>query len=138
MSRTQRPDPFTEPVTIIEYRYADAANYKAYNTVVLDGTLTEDEIETVWAALNGREEFLPEQVGLPALQDQVCDDDEDDPAVHYIWHSMDDIRVGTRNEALTEFDPLRAMTAQQFAAQFPGIVWDETAAVTALDNIWNW
>ena len=51
--------------TKISYLYRDASNYKQHNEVVVFGTFTEFQIDTIMDCLEGGEYFIPKQVGLP-------------------------------------------------------------------------
>lgn len=51
--------------TEIYYLYRDAGNYKKGNTVVVEGTFSEEQISTIMECLNEGEYFIPKQVGLP-------------------------------------------------------------------------
>lgn len=120
-----------DQVTIIEYQYADAANDKAYAEVALPGALTEEQIEA-FHETNPGNEMLPEQVGLPGLQDEVGYG-----VTQYdgIWHEITDIRIETAPYYGATHEPKRPMTATEFIAQFDGIVWDEQAAIAARDEL---
>ena len=126
----------TEQITIIEYQYADNGNYKAYNTVVLPGALTDEQIQQIWDGANGGEEFLPGQVGLALLQDQVWPD-EDEPG-HHVWHSLTDITVAAKGSQETEIEPTRTMTATEFADQFLNVVWDDMAENERMESLLGW
>jgi hypothetical protein len=105
--------------THVVYQYRDAHDWKAYGEVILAGEPTEAERATITAALGPDGEFLPAQVGLPTLYDQLEGGPitEDDP----VWHELTDITT-------TDGAPTLSMTATQFAAQFDAIEWDlETA-----------
>ena len=60
----------------MEYLYRDASNYKVQNAIVVDGTLTQSQIETICKTLND-DRFIPEQIGLPANRFEEIDPDED-------------------------------------------------------------
>lgn len=51
--------------TKINYLYRDAWNYKQLNTVIINGEITKEQIETIISYLNEGEYFIPSQVGLP-------------------------------------------------------------------------
>ena len=52
--------------TKIKYMYRDADNYKDFTTVVVSGKITKEQIERIMAKLEDGENFIPEQLGLPA------------------------------------------------------------------------
>lgn len=51
--------------TKVSYLYRDACNYKNRNEVVIKGTFTEEQKNIIIDCLDGREFFIPSQVGLP-------------------------------------------------------------------------
>lgn len=64
--------------TRISYLYRDASNYKAFNTAVLRGLLSKEQIREIISCLEEEERFIPEQVGLPADRldrYERCEDD---------------------------------------------------------------
>jgi hypothetical protein len=48
------------------YMYRDAANYKVHSEVVLSGTMSEEQWETIVSCCDGGEFFAPQKVGLEA------------------------------------------------------------------------
>jgi len=88
--------------TEIEYCYRDACNYKKYNSVVLRGNLTYNDIEPF---LHEGDFFIPSVVGLEDLQDEPFTVND------HIWHgiyeisetkSIPNIKI-TSNELLQNF-----------------------------------
>ncbi len=62
--------------TRISYLYRDACNYKQHNEVVVPGTFTQEQIESIIASLNEGEYFIPVQVGLPEERfERITEDD---------------------------------------------------------------
>ena len=51
--------------TRIEFLYRDASNYKAYNSVVVSGTFTDEQINQIIDSLEDGMYFIPEQIGFP-------------------------------------------------------------------------
>ena len=56
---------------ILEYQYRDASNYKAQGRLLLEGIFTEDKVAELTSCLDGHEFFIPECVGVPALQSEL-------------------------------------------------------------------
>jgi hypothetical protein len=77
--------------TLIEYMYRDASNYKQTNVVLLDGRLTEAQIEKILASLDDKQFFIPGQVGLQDLQGEFEHGagwhEQDD----HVWHELQTI-----------------------------------------------
>ncbi len=51
--------------TKIEYLYRDAANFRVPNACVIDGLLTDAQIDGIMATLQDGEYFVPSLVGMP-------------------------------------------------------------------------
>jgi|LSQX01.1.fsa_nt_gb hypothetical protein len=49
----------------IEYLYRDQHNYKTWNTVIVNGELSEKQIDEIISCLDERLYFIPSKVGLP-------------------------------------------------------------------------
>jgi hypothetical protein len=70
--------------TRFSYLYRDACNYKKFNDVVLSGIIKENQIEPF---LKDKLFFVPSEVGLPDLQDDVFSVDD------HIWHEFEKIEL---------------------------------------------
>jgi hypothetical protein len=77
--------------TAFSYMYRDASNWKRFETVILEDELTPQDINLILNCLEDQSLFLPEQVGLPALQKGWETLNEDD----HVWHELkrDDIQI---------------------------------------------
>lgn len=62
--------------TKIEYLYRDASNYKVWNTAIIQGRLTDEQIDEIMACLQDGEYFVPSKVGLD--EERFGDWTEDD------------------------------------------------------------
>ena len=67
--------------SIFEYLYRDASNYKAWGAILLSGAPSQNDIEIFRASLESYLYFVAEQVGIPALYQELwefggpnCDD----------------------------------------------------------------
>ena len=71
---------------IFEYLYRDASNYKAWGKILLSGATTDNEITTLRGCLESGEYFVAEQVGIPAVYEELWKlsggPTEDDHALH--------------------------------------------------------
>ncbi len=62
--------------TRISYLYRDASNYKQHNEVIVPGTFTPEQIETIIGCLDAGEYFIPVQIGFPEVRfDDITEDD---------------------------------------------------------------
>lgn len=92
--------------TRINYLYTDASNYKAHNTAVVSGELSEAQIAEINACLHDSEFFIPAQVGLPEERFEKWDDRND-----HCWFTLESIYS-------TPDDPTVSLTAEQFLSNF--------------------
>jgi len=65
--------------TSITYQYRDASNYKEFNTVIIRGLLSLDNIEVYFYE---KEFFIPSEIGLKDLQLESLTPDD------HIWHEI--------------------------------------------------
>lgn len=62
--------------TKISYLYRDASNYKQHNEVIVHGTFTEEQIDTIIECLDSGEHFIPKQIGFPKKRfEEITEDD---------------------------------------------------------------
>ncbi len=62
--------------TQINYLYRDASNYKKHQSVVVEGTFTDEQMKAIDKSLSEGLYFIPRQVGLPEERfDEVTEDD---------------------------------------------------------------
>lgn len=54
-------------ITLFEYRYRDAGNFKAYGRIALDGELTSSEQDRLRDCLETDGQFVAEQIDMPTL-----------------------------------------------------------------------
>jgi len=92
--------------TRINYLYTDASNYKAHNTAVVSGELSEAQIAEINACLHDSEFFIPAQVGLPEERFEKWDDQDD-----HCWFTLQSIYS-------TPEAPTVSLTAEQLLSNF--------------------
>jgi hypothetical protein len=99
--------------TRISYRYADKTNCKQFTAIVVDGTITWEQIAPY---LNTRQSFIPGQIGLEDLQYRFALPGKDHP-----WHQItsEDIKP-------TEAKPTIALSAEELARRLAHTIWDES------------
>lgn len=108
-----------KPNTEVRYTYRDYDNFKADGRVVLAGTLSVAETETILNALDG-DRFIPGQVGLGDLRGEIGAYRPHDG----LWHELNTI-------CPTAEDPTVDMTAAEFAGRF-GVKWDDEDPTVAV------
>ncbi|GAX61994.1 nucleoside-diphosphate-sugar epimerases [Candidatus Scalindua japonica] len=69
--------------TLITYQYRDASNYKEYDTVIISGLLSLNDVEEY---LYEKELFIPSEIGLKDLQPDNLNQDD------HIWHEILEIK----------------------------------------------
>jgi hypothetical protein len=112
--------------TRIAYHYTDADGYSTSTSVVLEGELSDAEIDSIVNSLDDGEFFIPSQVGLIDLQaylqtHDVVDNHTDighyDPfgenGSDHVWHTID-----RESFERTTDDPTVGVTTKQLIASF--------------------
>lgn len=99
--------------TQIDYLYRDAANYKKGNSLILAGEITLEQLQKIQELLFDSENFLPERVGLNALNPWEWEDAYDDE----IDHQLHEFELIT----LTTEAPTTTLTVADFVARFEAI-----------------
>ncbi len=96
--------------TRLSYRYSDKMNCKQYTSVIVEGTLTWEQVEP-WLTSHGF--FIPGQVGLEDLQYRFALPGADHP-----WHQLlpGDFKP-------TDAAPTIAISADELAERFAHTVW---------------
>lgn len=64
------------PNTRIDYLYRDASNYKCQQTFVVEGRISQDQIESILGCLDGQEFFIPEQLDMPLIRNWTVSEDD--------------------------------------------------------------
>lgn len=97
--------------TRVSYHYADRLDCRQYNSVVVAGTITWEQIEPF---LERHHSFIPGQIGLEDLQYRFKLPGADHP-----WHQIarSDIRP-------TESAPTITLTGDELAERFAHTAWD--------------
>jgi hypothetical protein len=78
--------------SVFDYLYRDASNYKAWGSLLLEGSATKEDIGELRARLDGGEFFIAEQVGIPTLYAELwklSDGPSDDD---HVWHTFHELR----------------------------------------------
>lgn len=70
--------------TQFSYFYRDAWNYKKFHSIILSGVIKSEQIEPF---LREQTFFIPSEVGLPDLQEDVF------KSYDHIWHEIESIEL---------------------------------------------
>jgi hypothetical protein len=109
--------------TYLCYQYRDASNYKTDIEFVLSGSVGCDDLQD---CLDDGEYFIPSQVGLPDIQDQMSGEFPTDD--DHVWHEL-------LTAEPTDAAPTWHMSAREILALFKRAAtdgWDEAAAAERL------
>lgn len=118
--------------TRIPYRYVDEANYKAHGDIILDGLLSEADVEAIRSKLSDREYFIPADLnlGIEEMQSQLSSFPSSWDHVYHIL-DLDDLE----QERVVE-EGASTIPARDFVAAFTSIAhseaWDEASAMERL------
>lgn len=93
--------------TMILYLYRDANNYKVMNEVIIAGSITEQQIDSIMGCLYSGVFFIPKQVDLP--EKRFGEWTEDD----HCWFELH-----KHGFALTEEEPDIYMTCEELTEKF--------------------
>lgn len=87
--------------SVFEYLYRDAGNFKSWATLLLIGKVTPTEVLGVRDKLDGGEFFIPEQIGVPALCQNLWRSGISPTADDHPWHEYFELRAATIDEINT-------------------------------------
>jgi len=117
-----------QKLSVFEYLYRDAGNYKTWGTLLLAGIAGAEQVAAVRIVLEPGGLFIAEQVGVPTLYEQLWQECETgfDPTMDHVWHEFVALRSATpaESEAVPVFGSLDVLVAgfQQVAC------WDERSS----------
>ena len=69
--------------------YRDGSNYKAFRTIVVVGTIAEEDIKDCLDNISNGVEFIPYQVGMEDLQSELASYPSADD---HVWHEFESAR----------------------------------------------
>jgi hypothetical protein len=105
--------------TLLEYRYRDAANFKARGTVALRGAAAPCDWQR---ALKSLEDglFIAEQLGVPPLYEKLYQWSDGPVAADHCWHEFVGFRVV--EEAAVDPDVARLGPTEAFVKRLAAVV----------------
>jgi hypothetical protein len=117
-------------LTLFEYLYRDAGNFKAFGSVALEGALSEEELERIRGLFDGDGWFIAEQLGVPPLYQHLYQWSGGPIQSDHCWHEFLKIRVVGDSEVPPEAE--RSGSAQKFLEALLAIgSWDEARSHTS-------
>lgn len=84
--------------TVFEYLYRDASNYKASCVLLLEGPVSQSQVEEIRRCLEGGEYFIPGQVNMPSLQENLFRYSDGPTDDDHVWHEFVSVRPPTEDE----------------------------------------
>ena len=111
--------------TKIYYLYRDASNYKKGNEAIVEGAITQEQIDTIMDCLDEGEYFIPKQVGLPEVRfDKITEDD-------HCWFELDKYGFTATDE-----EPTVRMTIDELVEKFKAASgnWDDSKLLADADE----
>lgn len=105
--------------TAIPYTYACEGNFKAHNTLYVFGTFTAPQLAVIQAKLDSGELFIPTQVGMRALQNEL---DSFPNEGDHVWHQLD--TADFVESAQLPVGQVAFATADEIFRRFSTVVWD--------------
>jgi hypothetical protein len=129
---TDESERISSAYCVFEYLYRDAGNYKACGALLFEGAWTNEATARLTARLEAGSFFIAEQIGIPALCEELwrqCGCDPSDELDH-VWHEFRGLRPASAADVqrLPRWDSLSALLARVEAVE----AWDLTQSLN-----WN-
>lgn len=90
--------------SVFEYLYRDASNYKAWGRILLLGTASPDDVQTLRMCLESGEFFVAEQGGIPVKYQELWAFSGGPNIDDHAYHEFSDLRPAT-NEEMSTIEP---------------------------------
>ena len=104
--------------SVFEYCYRDGANYKAYGQLLLKGLVSITHIQTLQTHFESGEYFIAEQLGIPALYDELWALTGGPTADDHVWHTFHKLRPASSEETTAQvFDTARKLISKILAVR---------------------
>lgn len=112
--------------TQFAYTYRDASNWKTFEIIILQGEMSSTDMNMIFDKLYEGQFFIPEQVGLVALQTRDHLLSERD----HIWHELDRDAI-----QLVDTPKNSNILASELVKCFMDVEWDLMKAHHRLHNL---
>lgn len=105
--------------TVFEYLYRDAANYKAWGSLLLEGSISPEAKNGLMQCLVSEEFFVAEQVSIPALYEGLYAYSGEPTVDDHAFHEFSEIRPATPEEvgAMTPWGSVTNLVGAFLAAK---------------------
>lgn len=109
--------------SVFKYCYRDAANYKAYGQLLLKGLVSITHFQTLQTHFESGEFFIAEQLGIPALYDELWALSGGSTEHDHVWHAFHKLRPASAEEITADvFD-----TVDNFISKIEVVTaWNQT------------
>lgn len=84
--------------SVFNYCYRDAANYKAWGSLLLHGLPSRSDIEDLRRSFDSGEFFIAEQLGIPSLYAELWELSGGPSDDDHVWHTFFELRAATEEE----------------------------------------
>lgn len=84
--------------SVFEYCYRDASNYKVFAQLLLQGEVTDAEIQRMRSHFESGEFFIAEQLGIRALYAELWELSGGPTGDDHVWHTFEKLRPATAEE----------------------------------------
>lgn len=84
--------------SLFEYCYRDAANYKAWGSLLLEGSATSTAIEELQSHFEAKVFFIAEQLNIPPLYSELWVFSHGPTPDDHVWHSFHTLRPADAHE----------------------------------------
>lgn len=79
-------------LSVFEYMYRDAGNYKAFGKIVLSGAHSADDVQAIASACESQLYFIAEQVGIVPLYEQLYEFSAGPTMDDHVFHEFVTLR----------------------------------------------
>lgn len=84
--------------SIFEYFYRDAANYKAWGAILLEGLASHHAVHEMQRCFEAQTFFIAEQINIPPLYSELWLLSNGPTSDDHVWHSFHALRPAATKE----------------------------------------
>ena len=84
--------------SVFSYLYREASNYKASEQLLLKSAASAADIEILRQRFDSGEFFIAEQLGIPALYEELWAFSSGPTADDHVWHTFAELRPATADD----------------------------------------
>lgn len=108
-------------ISVFEYLYRDASNFKAWESLLLQGVATEADVAVLKSRFESGDYFVAEQLDIPPLYEQLWEYSDGPTDEDHVFHEFHALRpVANEDIGAGIFD-----TVENFASKINAVIeWD--------------